>query len=72
MSDIITFSSNEKHNLRSSIRNDLILHRKPRTNYFKDSFSYYSMTVWNDIPVNIRSVYKIQSFKHLYKAHLLK
>ena len=72
MSDIMTFSSNETHNLRSSKRNDLIMHSKPRTNYFKDSFSYYSMKVWNDIPVNIRSVYTIQSFKYLYKAHLLK
>lgn len=72
MSDNIIFSSNEKHNLRSSIRNDLILHRKTRTNYFKDSFSYFSIKVWNDIPVNIRSVYTIQSFKYLYKAHLLK
>ena len=59
-------------NLQSSIRNDLILHKKPRTNYFKDSFSYFSMKIWNDIPVNIISVYTIQSFKYLYKAHLLK
>ena len=36
MSDIMTFSSNETHNLRSSKRNDLIMHSKPRTHYFKD------------------------------------
>jgi hypothetical protein len=70
--DILTFSRNEKHNLRSSIHNDLVLQKIPRTNYYKDSFSYYSMKVWNDIPVDIRSVPKIQSFKSKYKKYLLK
>ena len=70
--DILTFSRNEKHNLRSSIHNDLVLQKIPRTNYYKDSFSYYSMKVWNDIPVDIRSVPKIQSFKSKYKNYLLK
>jgi hypothetical protein len=72
LSDILTFSRNENHNLRSSTRNDLVLQRKPRTNYYKDSFSYFSMKVWNDIPVDIRLVTKIQSFKSKYKTYLLK
>ena len=72
MSDILTFSRNERHNLRSSTHNDLVLQGKPRTNYFKDSFSYFSMRIWNDVPVDIRLVTKIQSFKSNLKIYLLK
>ena len=72
MSDILTFSKNQNHNLRSSMHNDLVLKRIPRTNYYKDSFSYFSMKVWNDIPVDIRLVTKIQTFKSKYKTYLLK
>ena len=54
------------------MHNDLVLQRIPRTNYYKDSFSYFSMKVWNDIPVDIRLVTKIQTFKSKYKNYLLK
>jgi len=49
MSDIITVLTNNSYSLRSALRNDLVPKHKPKTKYIKDSFNYYSMTLWNEI-----------------------
>ena len=54
MSDVITVSTNNSYSLRSVLR-DLVLKHKPKTKYIKDSFNYYSMTVWNEIPIENRN-----------------
>jgi len=36
-----------------------------------DSFNHYSMTVWNEILIEIRNAATIKSFKYLYKKYLL-
>ena len=69
ISDLLKFSTNDKYNLRSSTWKNLS-QLTPRTNYLKDTFSYYSREVWNDIPLTIRSVKSINSFKHLLKTYL--
>jgi len=61
MSDIITVSTNNSYSLRSVLRNNLVLKHKPKTKYIKDSFNYYSMTVWNEILIEIRTAANIQS-----------
>ena len=71
MSDLITFSNDDHYALRSASKHDLVINKLPRTNYFKDSFSYYSMKVWNEIPIEIRSVHKLPLFKQKYKLFLL-
>ena len=71
MSDIITVSTNNNYPLRSVLHNDLVLKHKPKTKYTKDSFNHYSMTVWNEIPIEIRNAATIKSFKYLYKKYLL-
>jgi len=62
MSNIITVSTNNSYSLRSVLRNDLVLKHKPKTKYIKDSFNYFSMTVWNKIQIEIRNAANIKSF----------
>ena len=71
MSDIITFAKNETYSLRSSVHNDLVIKTKPRTKYFNDTFAYYSMTIWNNIPIYLRNYASLNSLKLDYKKYLL-
>ena len=71
MADLIDFSNDKSYTLRSSTNHDLVVHSLPKTNYFKYSFSYYSMNVWNQIPVGIRESNKVSTFKTKYKSFLL-
>ena len=36
---------------------------KPRTNYLKRSFSYSGAILWNYLPVNIRTLNSLETFK---------
>ena len=71
MTEVLAFSKNEKYNLRSSKRSDLVLKTRPHTNYLKDTFAYYSMTIWNHIPYDIRVSSTLQSFKYRCKHFLM-
>ena len=71
INNILTFSENDTYQLRSVSRGD-IRTQKCRTNYMKTSFTYYSKTVWNSIPLYIRNMPNIYSFKKHYKMFLLK
>jgi len=70
MTDIISFSKNDHYSLWSVKHNDLVLKKKPKTQFFKDSFPYYSISMWNKIPCNIRNSSSIQSFKSQYRKYL--
>jgi len=70
MSDIITVSTNKRYSLRSVLRKDLVLKHKPKTKYIKDSFNYYSMTVWNEIPIKMKNAANIKLFKLFDKKYL--
>jgi len=70
MTDIISFSKNDHYSIRSVKHNDLVLTKKPKTQFFKDSFSYYSISIWNEIPCNIRISPSINSFQSLYRNYL--
>lgn len=71
ITEILTFSSNENYNLRSTQNRDLVCKFKPRTNLLKSSFSYTSMNIWNRIPQEVRDSRTINTFKNRYKNHLL-
>ena len=71
LSEILKFSQNEKYSLRSANRHDLVLKIKPRTNLIQNTFAYYSMKIWNNIPIFIRNSNSITSFKCSYKTYLL-
>ena len=70
ISNLLTFSNNKSYKLRSIDRKDLI-HHKARTNYLKQSFSYNSTLVWNTLPLDLRNISNIHSFKNQLKKHLL-
>ena len=70
ISDILTFSSNENHNLRSASRNDIVT-PKYRTNYGIKTFCYNGSKIWNSIPYDIRSATSLTSFKKGYKQYIL-
>ena len=70
ISNLLTFSNNTSYNLRSIDRKDLV-HKKARTNYLKQSFSYNSTLVWNKIPSDLRNVSNLYSFKYSLKKYLL-
>ena len=53
LSEILKCSQNEKYSLRSANRHDLVLNIKPRTNLIQNTFAYYSMKIWNNIPPSL-------------------
>ena len=67
--DIISFSSNTKYNLRSSAHYDIINSRF-NTLFKKKALSYYSMNIWNEIPISIRAATSLSNFKHQLKQYL--
>ena len=70
MTDIISFSKNDHYSLRSVKHKDLVLKKKPKTQCFKDSVSFYSISILNKIPCNIRNSSSIQSCKFQYRKYL--
>ena len=70
LSEMLTFSMNENYSLRSTKHFDLTVKIKPRTNALNNSFTYYSMNVWNSIPTDVRMATSVNSFKNRYKCHL--
>ena len=71
MYELIILAENGFYNLRSKTHKDLLLSYTPRTRYFKDTFQYYAMKIWNSIPIEIRKNENIKSFKTNYKTYLL-
>ena len=70
MSNLLTFSSNEHYDLRSTARNDLVLPGN-RTKYIKDSFSYHASLIWNTLPFNLRQLNSLYSFKYNLRKFIL-
>ena len=64
--DYISLQENENHlvnyNLRFSENKDLFLQR-PKTNFYKKSFKYSGVKLWNDLPLNIKTLPNVEIFK---------
>ena len=71
MSDLISISNNKVHSLRSINNKDIVLPHRVRTNYMKNTFLFYSMNIWNKIPLNIRNSVNLKIFKQKYRKYLL-
>ena len=68
--NLLIVSNNDNYNLRSkTIRNLQI--QNFNTDYFKQSFTYLSVKVWNKLPINIRTSSNLKSFKKSLKSHML-
>ena len=70
--DIFTkVSESHMRNLRS-VDNDLLRVPSSRTSYYENSFTISSAKIWNELPLDIRSISALNSFKNTLKAHLFK
>ena len=70
MDNLLTISQNKSYNLRSSVNRNLIT-PYCKSDYFKASFTYLSVKVWNKIPTNIRCISSLTQFKISLKKCLL-
>ena len=70
ITDMIYFSENKTHKLRSISNKDLVLKDILRINCIKNAFTYYSTSIWNDIPSDIRASLSVktlkENIKHVY------
>ena len=56
MTEIISTENNATYHLRSLYHKDLSLSTRPKTKYMMDTCSYYSLNIWNNIPLQIRKI----------------
>ena len=72
ISDVFTkVSESHVRNLRS-VDNDLLRVPSSRTSYYENSFTISSAKLWNELPLDIRSISALNTFKNTLKAHLFK
>ena len=72
MTEIISTANNATYHLRSQSHKDLSFSTRPKTKYMTDTFSYYSLDIWNNIPLQIRKITNESHFKKAYKEYLFK
>ena len=56
MTEIISTANNATYHLRSQSHTYLSMSTRPNTNYMTDTFSYYNLNIWNNIPLKIRKI----------------
>ena len=60
--ELLTFSNNLFYNLRSTIKKSSV-NDKPNTKFKSNSFSYFGMKTWNELPKCIINSPSVESFK---------
>jgi len=68
--DLLSPSLNDNYSLRSYSKGNLKLSTIPNTNYFKRTFIYSSINVWNTVPPLIKTSINLNTFKRKLKTHL--
>lgn len=66
---LLMVSTNNSYHLRSETNRNLIL-PKFNTELFKHSFTYISINIWNNLPMHIRQISNLKSFKRALISHL--
>ena len=72
MTELISTANNVTYHLRSQSHKELSLSTRPKTKYMTDTFSYYSLNIWNNIPLQVRKITNENHFKKAYKEYLFK
>ena len=71
LNSLVDMQRQYNYNLRS-VNNELSVNIPfPRTELFKQSFSYSSAVSWNSLPSNIRSILSLHIFKRSCKEYIL-
>lgn len=71
INQLLTVSRNSSYCLRSKTMRNLEI-PKFNTELFKQTFSYMSVKAWNALPIEIRKINNLQTFKKALKSHLLR
>ena len=59
--ELLTFSNNSFYNLRSTVKKSIV-NDKPNTKFKSNSFSYFGMKTWNELPKCIINSPSVESF----------
>ncbi len=59
-----------RHNLRSQSKNDLFVPR-PNTNFYKRSYHYSAVILWNELPIDVKQCKNLELFKKKCFDHFL-
>ena len=60
--ELLTFSNNSFYNLRSTVKKSIV-NDKPNTKFKRNTFSYFLMKTWNELPKCIINS-SMESFKN--------
>ena len=69
LSETFTFQTCSSYGLRSSAHQKICI-PKHKNELFKCSFQYSGAVIWNNIPLSIRSVSTLQTFKNKLSKHI--
>ena len=64
-------SESHVRNLRS-IDNDLLQVPSSRTSYYENSFTISLAKLWNELPLDVRSISALNTYKNTLNEHLFK
>jgi len=67
--ELLTFSNNSLYNLRFTVKKS-IEHDKPNTKFKSNTFSYFRMKTWNELPKWIIDSLSVESFKIQLRSFL--
>ena len=60
---LLTFSNNLFYNLRSTVKKSIVNDKPANTKFKSNSFSYFGMKTWNELPKCIINSPSVESFK---------
>ena len=63
MSDIFTFSNSNTYSFKRPIDDQDMVILKHNKELFKSSLHYYGVQLWNSLPINLRPITSISTFK---------
>ena len=67
VNELITFSNNSFYNLRSTVKKSIV-NDKPNTTLKNNTFSYFGMQTWSELPKCIINSTSVGSFKIRLKS----
>ena len=68
--ELLTFSNNSFYNLRSTVKKSIV-NDKPNSKFKSNTFSYFGMKTWNELPKCIINSTSVGSFKNFSQIILI-
>ena len=67
--ELLTFSNNSLYNLRFTVKKSIV-NDKPNSKFKSNTFSYFGIKTWNELPKCIINSPSVGSFKILLRSFL--